>query len=106
MGQREAKPFMVTEEQIENYQFTKKQIAAYNSLKKAQERCVKSGLSLFGKQWSLIAYPTKFYKNDMMAQSSENGANSYSILCPCLSGVSLSDSGADDTEYIKDKYIK
>lgn len=105
MAQREIKPFKVTKEQIENYQFTKKQIKAYNALIKATERCKESGLTLLAKQFQLIAYPSKFYLNDMMIQMGE-GNTTKNILCPSLNTCKINDSGADDTEYIDDKHIK
>lgn len=104
MAQREIKPFKVTEQQIENYQFTKKQIAAYAALKKAQERCKKSGLSLMVQQFNLVALPTKYYMNDMTTVDFREATKG--ILVPVLCGVGLSDSGADDSEYMKDTCIK
>lgn len=93
----------LTREQIEDYQFTKKQVKAYESLKKAVTRCEKSGLSLFGKQWSLIAMPTKFYMNHMTTLEHREATKRIEV--PHLSGANLADSGADDTDYIMDKYI-
>jgi hypothetical protein len=104
MTQREIKPFKVTEEQIEEYQFTKKQISAYEALKKAQQRCVDSGLTLLSLQTSLIAIPRKFYMNDMTTVNHYEAEKGIEV--PSLTGAEVSDSGADDTEYIKDKWIK
>lgn len=101
--QRELKPFKVTKEQIDDYQFTKKQIKAYNALIKATERCKKVGLSLLSQQHDLIAIPSKFYMNQM---TDTHIGVSKRIEVPNLSGAYVSDSGADDTEYIMDKYIK
>lgn len=101
---RELKPTMLTREQIEDYQFTKKQIAAYKALEKAVERCEKSGISLFGKQWHLVGLPSKFYMNHMTTLDHWKAIKRIEV--PMLSGAKLSDSGADDTDYILDKYIK
>ncbi len=100
---REYKPVKVTKEQIEDYQFTKKQIAAYNSLKKAVARCYDSGLCLFGKQDSLTALPAKFYNNDMTTV--DQYEHKKGVVCPYLREINISDSGADDTDFIKDAYI-
>ncbi len=104
MKKREAIPFKVTQKSIEEFQFTQKQKSAYESLKKAQKRCVKEGLSLLAKQDSLIAVPSKFYANDML--DTINKGTLKNILSPKLSGVFISDSSADDDEYFKDKWIK
>jgi len=101
---REIKPFKVSEEAIDEYQFTKKQIKAYEALEKAVKRCKDSGLSLFGKQWNLIAIPSKFHMNDMITNDYKESRKR--IIAPTLEGAALSDSGADDTEYIKDEFIK
>lgn len=37
---------------------------------------------------------------------SGQGEQNKNVKCPRLTGARISDSGADDTEYIKDKYIK
>ncbi len=100
---RELKTFKVTEEEIDNYQFTKKQISAYNSLKKATERCEKYGLSLLSQQFSLVAIPSKFYMNHMTSTSDVTTKKRIEV--PVLSGAKVSDSGADDTEYILDEFI-
>ena len=105
MGQREMKPFMVSKGEIEDYQFTKAQIKAYDALIKASKRCEKAGLSLLAKQDSLYAYPTKFYMNNMMTTSGEAPTLKF-IKVPKLMGADICDSGADDTEFIPDKYIK
>ncbi len=93
----------ITKEQVDDYQFTKKQIAAYESLKKAVKRCENAGLSLYGRQWSLVAYPQKFTKNHMI---SNHRGISKRVECPSLEGASIDDSGADDTMYILDEFIK
>lgn len=101
--QREIKPFNVTVEQIDDYQFTQKQIKAYEALKKAAKRCQESGLTLLAKQSVLNAYPSKFYLNDMMELAGYKTEKR--IDAPALTGCNINDSGADDMEYIMDKYI-
>lgn len=103
--EREIKPFIVTEQQIEDYLFTKAQIKAYEQLKKCIERCKKVGLSLYGKQDGLTAYPSKFMDN-WMNDAGGSFESEKRVSIPNLSGAMISDSGADDTEFIKDKYIK
>jgi hypothetical protein len=46
MEKKSHEPFSVTEEQIDDYLFTKKQIVAYNALVRATVRCKESGLCL------------------------------------------------------------
>lgn len=93
----------MTREQIEDYEFTEKQLAAYNNLKKAVKLCENSGLSLYGKQWNLVAYPKEFTKNQMIGNDT---GISKQIEYPILEGIPISDSGADDTMYILDKFIE
>lgn len=105
MGKREIKPFMVTKEQIEDYQFTKKQQAAYKALIKATERCEKAKLTLIGKQDYLYAYPSKFMDN-WMNDTGGSDKSKKQLKIPHLSGSRISDCGADDTEFFKDEYVK
>ena len=102
---REINTFIVTKEYIEYYSFTKKQILAYKQLSKYAEKCSKLGLTLLAKQDSVYAYPSKFFKNWMNDCGGSIESN-LRIEIPHLCGVKISDSGADDTEYIKDKFIK
>lgn len=103
---REVKPTVHPKEYYENYEFTKAQKAAYNSLDKAIKRCKNNGLSLLAKQFQLIAYPSVFYMNDMTVIIGEYGYDKTQIEAPNLNYARISDSGADDVEYIKDIYIK
>lgn len=105
MKNREIKPFMVTREQIENYQFTKAQIKAYKALIKSTERCKKLKLTLLAKQDNLMAYPDRFMDN-WMNDVGGSYKSKKGLQIPHLSGARISDSGADDTEYILDEYIK
>ncbi len=102
---REIKPFMVTVEQIKDYTFTKAQVNAYESLKKATERCKKVGLTLLAKNDGINAYPNKFMDN-WMNDVGGSYESEKRVEIPHLCGAKISDSGADDPEYIKDKYIK
>lgn len=105
MAKREIKPFMVTEEQINNYLFTKAQTTAYRALIKATTMCEKANLTLIAKQDNLFAYPNKFMDN-WMNDTGFSVESNKRLKVPLLSGARISDSGADDTEFIKDKYIK
>lgn len=103
--EREYKPFMVSREQIEDYEFTKKQKAAYAALTRAAKRCQDSGLSLLAKQSQIWGIPSKFYMNDMVIVSGEGQSDKH-VECPMMNECQINDSGADDGEFIKDKYIK
>jgi hypothetical protein len=104
MEKKSREPFSVTREQIDDYQFTKRQIAAYNALVRATERCKASGLCLLSKQDSLVAVPRDMYMSHMTGTYDHNTDRRVEV--PTLTGAYVTDSGADDTQYILDRYVK
>lgn len=94
---------MWTREQIDKYEFTKAQKAAYKQLVKYCKKCRELGLILDARQSKLNAYPEKMYDAGTIDFSEYE--NFYTPL-PVLEGASIVDAGSDESYYINDKFIK
>lgn len=85
----------------EDFKITEEQEKAFKSLVRAVNKCNKSGLRLFGKQYDIFAFPAKAYELDLVAPLHSRHEEDHDNPVPFISETLLSDSGADDMEYFR-----
>lgn len=84
----------------ETGQFTKEQIRLAKNIARNIKKLRDTGCVVFAKQWDLQAYLEEDFEHKDDRMSSRSG---YRI--PYIHCGSISDAGADDTEYFEDGYI-